>query len=228
MQKIKLNYKYILSGTFLAGLILVLCTFAISASFSDAKYKFNKTGTTNLYPDIPVTQIFQASENNLSGISISIKRPLGWRQKISIQLADQNCEKVIAQDVLFLDNPFSEKHYRLKFDRLTDSAEKFYCLKITFLGERKKKGDLPSISTSKSERTMGFSYDNPGKSGLKENSSLLIEPSYTSDKKLVDTGELINRMSQYKPWFFKDIFLYALIIVFLVLTAALVIVLIIV
>jgi|GEM_PF-850965 len=222
---LKNNHKYFLLFTFFLFLAAMYLAFAADLSFPDSLPGSPKTGTTNLYSHTPVTQVFSATEKNLSQINIGIKNlPKKFSYKVMIQLADESCDAIIAEKKFGVFSIFSSPR-KFKFKKIPDSAGKRFCLKITYLGEKEGKGELPYVEVSEKPADPNSSYTNPGKGGEYKGRTLKIEPTYSGTLS-ENLTQLNQRLSQYKPWFLKANYLTAIFALFLISSVILVIALI--
>ena len=218
------NYTRFILSVFLLFLLFVFFEFLANLSFPNAILSSPKTGTTNLYPYTPVTQVFSATKNNLSQINIGVKNiPKNIRHKILIQLADESCNNIIAEKEFSVFSVFSSPR-KFKFPSIADSDGKRYCLKITYLGEKLGKGELPYVEISEKPADPNSSYTNPGKGGEFKGRTLKIEPAYSGTLS-ENLTQLNQRMSQYKPWFLKGNYLVAIFALFLINSIILVLIL---
>lgn len=224
INKLLKNSKYIFCGIFLSALAVVFYFFLANLAFPDSDYNFVTGGSAKLYPGLPVFQIFTAKDNNLSQIKIALKNSsVNFSEKIVFELADENCEKILATDKINWYTPVGI-FYRFNFEKIKDSRDKKYCLSATFYSN--KKGDYPEISISKSEIFKDSSFTNTGKNKTYQGRTLIFRPAYENENVWQNLQELNQRMSQYKPWFLKNIYLSAIILLTIILSITLVLLLI--
>lgn len=217
------NYKNIILLAFFLFLALIFFDFLANLSFPDTLPGSPKTDETKLYPKSPVFQIFTATENNLERINIGTKNiPDKLGSDVLFQLSDETCDKILAESKFgyfsFLSDPKV-----FKFTKIPDSKDKKYCLKVTYLGDKKGKNGYPSIETSNQPADPNASYTNTGgKGGENKGKTLKIEPAYSGTLS-ENLNQLNQRISQYKPWFLKGNYLFAIFALFLICSAILVI-----
>lgn len=226
-----LRLSIIILAVIAAGTIL--WNFFNSLSFSEYSQVFYKDGKVKLYDQSPVIQDNITSEkNNLAQINVALgENELSSGEKIKLELFDSECKNLIRESEINFFNqlPILEKpgYARFKFDALKDSANKDYCIKITYFGDRTSK-ELPTIHYDEGEEYSGSSFQNTEKNKIYENASLIFRKAYVSETKVEDLKTLENRISQYKPWFLKNFFLCLIITFFIILSIAFVIILIII
>jgi len=179
-------------------------------SFSDSSFDFEgDSKQEKLYPNAQIIQKITATKNNLNQINISISKfSSDFGEKIILEVADENCEKTIANSsisALTWNYPGYEK---FKFKTIRDSKNKTYCLKFTYIPFGKEQDKKAYISSYSAE---GYSYINTGKSiEEQKNRTLKLKPAYENDSTWQNFSELSDRMSQYKPDYLKGIYLKTL------------------
>ncbi len=200
------NERCALAIVCIGGFFWIFGSFLNHLSFPDSSYHF--LGTTNrakFDPGKPITQVFQAKENNLDQIKIIIGdldhlRPM---EKIVLELAEASCETTIAKDTLTFLTPNPHIYYHFNFPVITDSAGQMYCFKATYFSPFDRGSDRPYLGASEGEAFVGQSYFNESNYRVYENRTLQMRPAYTAGSLLGDLSRLNDRMSQYKPSFFK-------------------------
>lgn len=216
--------NYFLTGFFLSALAVVFYYFFANLAFPESDYNFEIDGSAKLYPGLPVFQTFTAKENNLSQIKITLKNSsIKTGDKIIFELADENCANVLATDEISRFTPVG-MFYRFNFGKIEDSQDKKYCLHAAFFSNQK--GDYPEISTSKDEIFKDSSFTNTGKNKTYPDRTLVFRPAYENESTWQNLQELNQRMSQYKPWFLKNIYLSTIALLTIILSITLVFILI--
>jgi hypothetical protein len=216
INKLLKNYKYILIGFFLSALLVVFYYFFTNLAFPESNYNFQIDGSAKLYPGLPVFQTFTAKDNNLSQIKIALKNSsIKIGEKIVFELADENCANILVTDEIRWHTPVG-MFYRFNFEKIKDSRDKKYCLRATFFSSQK--GDYPEISISKSEIFKDSAFTNAGKNKTYQGRTLVFRPAYENESTWQNLQELNQRMSQYKPWFLKNIYLSAITLLTIILS----------
>ena len=222
-MKFKMPARKILIGIILATSIISACNFLNSLVFYDGE--FTVDGKIELPPHHTLVQKFTARRNNLQRVEIIINtNRMSSKNHLVAKLQDADCENVLREGTLRLNRRDWNDLYEMNFSSIRDSAGQEYCLKITY------------EATPGSSRKIKFSTgENPSSSVLDtfdgqtyENRSLAMRPAYKNDRWWQDVRELNQRISQYKPFFLKHYFLYAIafgfILISLILAALLIII----
>lgn len=222
--------KYIYSKNiflFIILIALVLITVRLINlwSFPDTDWILKKGEKTALESNYPLLQKFTAVKNNLSKIEILFSssdiKPGG---AILMKVLDENCSQVLRKQEMRTANLEAENTYAFRFSKIPDSEGKNYCLALSFSpfspnGKKAKVflNDNPPSGSRLTNSATGKEF--PGK-------SLAIRPGYQKNTVWENARELNQRISQYKPWFLKHYFLYAIVSLFVLLSLLLVAVLI--
>ncbi|MFH0969671.1 MAG: hypothetical protein V1804_04140 [Patescibacteria group bacterium] len=226
--------KYFNSKTiFLAilGIAIFLIAFRLVEewSFPDSSWILQKSGEKiPLDKEKPLIQKFTAVRNNLSQIDIIFGNS-NFKSGgiIDMKLLDENCSSAVREGFFDLSSTTSKYSYDFRFSKIPDSKDKTYCLALTFTqeggGTKKVKvfinGNPPSQSRSLLINTA---------TGEKfEDKSLAIRPAYQNDNLWKNIDELNQRISQYKPWFLKHYFLYAIVFSMIIISIAIIVLIII-
>lgn len=210
----KNRFNIILLVVFLLFLIAVITRFSLTLSFSDSKYAFNKDGEQKLFPHLPVEQKFIAQKNNLSHLRTAIKDfPKVTSDIIVLEIADANCSKTIAQSKINFWTMYYPGYWDFRFPTISDSAGKTFCAKFTFVPKQSRTKDLPKINISESQDFADSVVTNMGdtKKGPEfRGQTIIMKPAYSGTTFFQDINILIDRVSQYKPFYFKETYLYIL------------------
>lgn len=198
-------------------------------SFPDQNWAIERENKIILDSEKPIIQKFKASRNNLSKIEMlfsqSDKKKIGG--KIKMQLAEEKCENILAEDFLKVASINSEFTYDFAFSKIKESENKTFCLMLLFVPEKEsKKSPQVFISNSTNSEEQIFLTNTTGEE-LK-NQSLSMRPAYKNDHIWQDMTELNKRISQYKPWFLKHYYLGFIASSFIILSIFLVAILIII
>lgn len=190
----------------------VFWKFSTLLYFPEANIYLKKGLVVKIWPQETLIHKFTAQRSNLSKVEVLLRSPgIKYKNgdKVEMKIADENCQKILHTGEL-KDSFFNiENLYEFKFNPISDSEKKEFCLMATF---------LPIKDSAKSLQFF--------KIGEEENQPYSIRPVYKNQNILQDIGELNQRISQYKPWFLKHYYLYAVSFLFLLLSFSLVIILI--
>lgn len=221
---LKFSSKKILLGIFVAVSALVFLKFLSLVSFSQSEIILEKGELLDMEKQETVAQKFTSNRDNLKKISFLV-RSSGVKKgdKVSMRLADENCENVIREGLLLDSFVDSDNLYEFKFKPVPDSNGKTYCILATF--EPKNPNAKPIRLFTTDDNHFQFPAENIT-TGQKMAGHLSIRPAFENDSVWQDLGELNQRISQYKPFFLKHYFLWFVVISFLLLSTGLVIVLI--
>lgn len=205
--------------------LLFLISFRLinSWAFPDTAWQLQKGNKTTIGKDELIIQKFQAPRNNLTRIDVFFGstniKPGG---KIFVQIFDENCNEMLREKSLKVSTLDSDKTYDFYFNKIKDSKDKIYCLKIGFDPlSVKKKANIFLLDNPPSQSKF-FSLNGQEI----PNQSVAMRPAYQNDSWLGNIAELNQRISQYKPWFLKNIFLYIITFGFIILSVVLVLILI--
>ncbi len=217
------NLKLILLSIFIVGFFWICLSFFSSLAFPHSAPVFLKDGKAKLYPNKPISQKFTATDNGLSQLNFALQNAdLSLRDKISLELKDENCEKILAKNEINFFTPSAQLYDQFKFPRIANSQGKTYCFSITFEPKNEKNGDYPFINISEADEFKGMSYFNAETNKTFQNRSLVMKTAYANTNLSSNIQELTDRISQYKPWFLKENNLLFIVFFFIILTLCLV------
>ena len=219
------NWKILFLSVFAISLGLILYKLNSVLYFPDSNWKLNREEKIAIETDKPIIQKFKSEKNNLTTIEIlfghsGLTRIQG---QIHFQILEENCEQKIADSYLNPHDIKTDNTNALVFDKISDSANKVYCLKLSF---------NPSSSASKNP----FVFINPNDSSDNmflsdtqgnelKNQSLSMRLAYKNNTIWQDATELNKRISQYKPWFLKHYYLGFIFFSFIILSITLAVIL---
>lgn len=218
-------YKFAILALFICSLFFIISRFLSVLSLPDSSYNFAEKDKTRLYPDYPITQKFIAKKNNLNQINILLNNvKLKSSDKIIFKLSDESCSQLISETELTASNDYHSIFNHFSFPVISDSQNKMYCFMITYMPEKEnlKKSSYPEVVTNL-EMLFAEPFKNSRPSTNEKAASLVMRPAYTNGNIFDDLYELIGRISQYKPWFLKGIYIEAIIVLFFLLTITFVI-----
>lgn len=226
MKILEITKKYekeILFVIFLLGLAGIFWTFLANFGLGESGYNFlGKTKRISL-SEAPVTQTFTAHENNLHQIHVVLgNADIRSDESLVFRLMDETCRTIIAS-ARFSTEPNQQGIYTLfSFPPIADSENQRYCFSATYSSD-KKRDNTPYLSATDhpdaafSDRTLTEIRKNK----TYEHQTLFLRPVYTTGSLLGNLWALVERLSQYKPDFFKDWSIVTLFGIFLAGTIAL-------
>ncbi len=187
-----------------ASAAIVLANLARQWGFPDTRFPLEKSEKVRL-DGTGATQTFVASRDGLSGINILFG---GSQTKnggtLSITLLDASCHGKIFERKGFTTSFETENSFRFSFPLIADSKGKTFCLATQFAPAKgSKKAAVFVTANTLSEEALSLSLNGEARPG----ESLSFRPVYRNETFFADFVELIQRMSQYKPWFLKGTFL---------------------
>ena len=206
MKKVNLQLKRILVGVLIVGLILIGVSFFRQLNFPSGEYVLEKGPRIEIIPGDVLEQKFIADRNGLSNLKILFGgKQLARGYHLDLILADKNCTKEIRKTTLRGGQKFDSKYlYDFKFSKIDDSNNKEYCLKIVY---------TTTAENPKKKEVRLFENNSQGHDG-----QFIFRPSYKNSTILQDFQQLNQRISQYKPWFLKDLYLKVIILLSVLLT----------
>jgi len=225
---LKISSKKIFLLAFAILVLFIFAKFFSLLSFPDSSIVLEKGDPAIKLPaKNSLTQKFIANRDNLMKVEFLLSSEgikFENKDQVKMQLADADCQNPICTGELKESFLGSSNLYEFSFSKVENSKDKTYCLIATF-----------EPSDGKGKAIQFFVLENKSTEFMPENSttgekyatSLSIRPVYVNDNVWQDLSELNQRMSQYKPWFLKHYYLATISILFIVLSIATVIILII-
>jgi hypothetical protein len=201
----------ILALIFVTGLILIIGIFFINFGLQESSYNFlGKTKKITLDVGLPVTQTFTSRRNGMNQIRIPIgNSSLHLQESILFELLDENCATPLAASRFYAWSADWHGYYAFAFPAIPESRDKSYCFRATFSSDKNLKGEKPTIAATQDpeERFSDRVLTDANKNKRYPGQTLFLRPAYTTGTVSGDISVFIDRMSQYKPWFFKGYFL---------------------
>ena len=197
----------ILFMLFLIGIVAIFWTFLSNFGLGESGYNFlGKTKKVTLSPGAPITQTFTAHEKNLSQIRVAFGNVhLRTGETIELSIMDENCQEALTTTALEK-KPLEQGTYTVfSFPPIQDSKDKKFCFMATYLSEENRKGDKPYLAAI-DESSIVFSdrtLTDTNRNKVYESQTLFLRPAYTRGTLSGDLSRLVDRLSQYKPDFFK-------------------------
>jgi hypothetical protein len=210
--------KFVLLILALVFLALAGIKFLRGFSFPDVNWSLSRKNKIKIESGTFVSQVFTASRNNLTKVRILFgKSNLKDGGEIKLAIKDESCNSVLRKTTFQRGEMQPDGYYDFIFPPLKDSGGKTYCLEVYF---NSKKINYKSFYVFISNHgSPGGGYLVNSRIGERnENQSLSMRPAYRNDNRWQDIIELDQRISQYKPWFLKHVYLYiiAFLCVFLI------------
>jgi hypothetical protein len=210
--------KYMIGALFATGFVIILFAFFQRSSFTNDWRIFESEERVILSPDEPITQLFVATDNNLSQIKILLKNEdILPGEKLTLSIMDESCTNQIRTGTLLKPTRSPKQYNFYTFDPIADSQGKTYCLSVLFQAEKKRK-DGPSITITEKTGDPNDHFENRKKNKVYSEQSLIFHPSYKKSSLSETSSELTRRMSAYKAEFLKNGWLGIIILGFLVTT----------
>ncbi len=150
---------------------------------------------------------FESTRANLTQVEILLGggKKLNNPTSVKVKLADENCSKIIREGSVELSYLKRKDIYEFRFSKIADSKDKKYCL---ILGYAPQESDAKNLQV----------YTSNGKPAMRA--------VYANNNTWQNIDELSQRVSQYKPFFLKHYFLWAIFLSFILFSIFLVVVLI--
>lgn len=207
-------------------LVVVFGKFLSILYFPDSENILEKGDPSfKLQPTLSLSQTFITDRKGFSKIEFLLRTP-GPKENdvIQMEIADETCSNTIRTSKMKKSFLSDGNLYEFKFDRISDSENKKYCLKATFVPGHDNSKAIKFFTTE--SRDPQFALTGNTSEENFENKSLSMRTVYKNESIGQDLGELNQRISQYKPWFLKHFYLDAIVILFVALSIGLVTILI--
>ncbi len=224
----KIKVEYYLLGMFAVGLFLIDLSFFRQLNFVDNMRQLQKGERVEIFAGDVIKQKFISNKDNLSNLKILFgNKALKEGSSLEIVLAGKNCEKRIAETTIKGVYKFDSKYlYDFKFQKINNSKDKEYCLKVgletesewtllrkiksKFKTEKKRGPQKVRLFEQVSNEGETKNYIIEGTSGnikAQGENEIFFQQGYRNDKVMDSFRQLNQRMSQYKPWFLKGLYL---------------------
>lgn len=191
----------------LLGLIVLSlgATFVYTFAFPDASWPLKKGERVVLLPGESFEQLLTAPRDGLTKIEILFgKFTLEGDAELLVELRDQTCTSVLAQESIREQSFDSEYTYSFVFDRIQDSKDKTYCFTASFISNQPiKKDKAPRFFLDEEGQHFVHTFKNQAGERTEGPEPVAIRPSFTNDSFLTNVQELFDRISQYKASLFK-------------------------
>ncbi len=214
------------------ALVLILTLFVIGIffrftsliHFPDSQTILEKGDTQKLLVTQSLKQTFLPNRAGLSGIEFLMRTPgPNTDDVVEITIADDTCSQPLRNSMLQPSFLNSNNLYAAYFPPIEDSQDKRYCAVISYQAAESDTRYLRFFTIENTDSATSLSLP---KGNVAKNQSLSLRLVYNNDSFWGDLKELNQRMSQYKPWFLKGLFITVIGGLFLVLSIGLLIALI--
>lgn len=186
--------------------------------FPDSSPVLEKGTLIPLQPKEALTQNFTANRDNLSKMEFLLRTPgIKPGDSLKIEIAEKDCQKIIRTGELQKTFLNSDNLYAINFSTISDSKGKTYCMKATFKPQQKSDTKKLQLFTMDS-KSVTSSLTNLTTGEVFSDKLLSMRPVYTNNHWWQDFSELNQRMSQYRPWFLKSIFLALIVFGFVIIS----------
>lgn len=198
----------------------VLFSLAEKWSFPDTRWDLSGNGEKiEVNPKHPIQQRFKAERNNLSRIRVLFGRSYNKDGgEVSLKLADESCKNVIRKTSFKRSDIQSEGYYDFKFAKIEDSKNQNLCFIVEFKPQNEKYKKLSIFLASNTFSDDQLINTGQNESNETKNGALAMRPAYQANNLSENINELNQRISQYKPWFLKNVYLYVISFLFILLT----------
>lgn len=211
--------KAALALLFLAGVAVILSNFWSRLSFPNDYRFYDDDGNENLVPGEPIAQKFTATSDNLRQVNLLLGNleKIESGERLVVEIRDADCRDVIRTAAHHWPSHAPKQYDRFQFEPIPDSEGREYCLAVTYEASEKRKS-RPYVKKEKKTGNDTDFFVNLVSGEIFEQEHLIFRPAYGMGSPGADYQELNRRMSAYKAWFLKDLWLSAIFGAFLVLT----------
>lgn len=203
----------------LLGIILLALSYQFSREWvlRDSSLTLTKGEPITLLPGESITQRFLAQSGSLKQIEFLVRNPEPKEgDRVTVTLADADCQTTLRESSLEHGYYQSDNIFVARFDEPQEmSPHESYCIKLFFDPKQAVSKMLRFFTLeTKSDTLIELRHQNI----IKENRALALRPAYTEQSLTKNLETLIDRISQYKPWFLKEGYLLVIAAIFLVAT----------
>ncbi len=214
------SFKNVLLTILGISILLIFFRFSALIAFPDA-ITHDRGEVQKIFPGQTFSQKFIADRNNLETIQFLLRTPgIKKGDTVMVTLANPTCTDTLREGELT--HPFlnTDDMYVFAFPRITDSKDKRYCILLSYQTSGASDKYLRFFTTASNDTTPPLldTATNEPLSG----EALSLRTVYRNDHWWEDLHELNQRISQYKPWFLKDVFISALAFLFITLSITLI------
>jgi len=227
MKSLKyLTVKNILLAAISIALILIFSRLTREWSFPDTSWEIRKDEKIKLKPGYSIEQKFSSAGNNLSKMEILFGKSnsIAPGGKMILQILTEDCGDLIRESSVKFKTLDSDNTYKFIFSKIKNSQNEMYCLRLSFKSkkERSKSAEVFVIENPPMSdvNLRNEKYENAESEKISEleEKSLSLRPSYEGDNWRQNLTFLNERISQYKPWFLKGNYLFAIAFSFLIIS----------
>lgn len=183
-------------------------------SFRDSAIILTKGDPIKILPGQTLTQTFIPKQGALKRIEFLVRNPEPKKgDLITVTLADSHCQMPLRETTLKKGYLQSDNLFIATFNPpLSVSADDVLCVMLHFNGQKHRSEFLRFFTQESRSETFRELKIN---SEVQADQVLSIRPAYTYPTLFQNLETLNNRISQYKPWFLKDVFLTGIVFTFL-------------
>lgn len=212
---LKFDSKKILLSGLGIFVFLIFFRFFSLLSFPDSSVVLEKGELLQINNKETYHQTFVANRNNLSRIQFLMRTPgIKAGDTVNVKLADETCSTSLRRGTLQFSFLNSDNLYVFDFPTVNNSLGKKYCAIVSYQSTISKDKYLRFFTTANTNDTMTLTLAGTGEE--KKNQSLSLRLVYKNDSVWGDLNELNQRISQYKPWFLKHVYIASIGLFFII------------
>lgn len=217
---LKMNSTKILLA--LLGILtsLILFQFAKNIAFPAAQ---TLTGDLiqKILPGQTFSQQFITESDSIEAIQVLLRTPgIKTGDTLKAQLADATCATIIREGTLETTFLNADNLYQFSFPRVEQAQGKEFCLTLSFRATKNGSKYLRFFTTPTNDSARLFT-DISTHAPL-NGEALALRTVSRNNSLWSDLRELNQRISQYKPWFLKDLFIGSIAVFFIILSLGLI------
>ncbi len=216
-----------LIGIFIFGFLLIIFTFWRWLVFPTDYRLFETNGKIILQPNEALSQVFEAKDDNLSQIQIILhNEAMPWGENLTLSIRDENCENVIRSTQVDWPLHAPKQYDYFTFPVIPDSKNQTYCLYLLFEAPKKRK-NMPYVLTMENTGDAKDQITEWKKSGIPKEypeQSFVFHATYATNTAQT-LSEFARRLSAYKANYFQGNASLWIIAIFLLVTLALTLIL---
>jgi len=208
LKKLERYRSKILFTLFLFWYAWITAHFLSTFAIPESGYNFlGTTKTVSLAPGKPIIQYFTARQNNLKQIRVITGKWINIQpgEFVLFELADANCETVIASKKMTQSIRKQGTYTIFSFPIIPHSVGKQFCFRATLVAQEPRTKGKPTLAATNhpDPKLNDRVLVDTNKNKIYKGQTLKLRPAYTNGNLLLDTRELLDRLSQYKPAFLK-------------------------
>ncbi|HBO16841.1 MAG TPA: hypothetical protein DD451_02470 [Candidatus Moranbacteria bacterium] len=225
-------FKYAISrktllGIFTIGLVLIFGSLIKNFSFPDQNWNLEKGKKIGISSEKneEVIQKFIASKDNLSRIDIFLGNSKIERGgTLQLELFNKSCEKLLRKDKIRTTRIKSENFFTFTFPKIQKTANEILCIKLSFYDWNSDKNRSAQVFVRDNilPENVFFSINQE----IIKGKSLSMRPAYQENSWRENIWKLSERISQYKPWFLKNMIILSVLVIAIISSILLVVIII--